>query len=229
MTDEGHKHPRITELLPWYLNGTIGELDRQRVDAHLQGCLACREELEIERRIHAAMSAESSVQYMPAASLKRLQAAIGELKSGNAREERPAELARRMPWKGLAAASIALLALGVAFSTADRWAAARKPPAYHTVTTTMQRPADEVIRAVFSPTITLGDLQAILDEAQLRIVSGPTEAGVFSLAATSHRPVSSSLALLRRHPSVRFAESTQLTVQADASRSSAPSPSGEPP
>ena len=47
-----------------------------------------------------------------------------------------------------------------------------------------------MIRAVFSPTITLVELQTILDEAQLRIVSGPTEAGVYSLASTSTLPVS---------------------------------------
>jgi len=52
-------------------------------------------------------------------------------------------------------------------------------------------------------------LQAILDEAQLRIVSGPTEAGVYSLAAVSSRPVSDSLALLRAHAKVRFAESIE--------------------
>ncbi|MEA3197038.1 MAG: hypothetical protein QOF32_1090, partial [Gammaproteobacteria bacterium] len=70
----------------------------------------------------------------------------------------------------------------------------------------------EVIRAVFSPTITLVELQAILDEAQLRIVSGPTEAGVYSLAANSSRPVISSLALLRGHTKVRFAEGTEPTL-----------------
>jgi hypothetical protein len=43
----------------------------------------------------------------------------------------------------------------------------------------------------------------------LRIISGPTEAGVYSLAAQSNRPVSSSLALLRQHAAVRFAESTR--------------------
>jgi hypothetical protein len=68
---------------------------------------------------------------------------------------------------------------------------------------------NEVIRAVFAPTITLDELQSILDEAQLRIVSGPTEAGVYSLAANSSRSVSSSLALLRGHAKVRFAEGTQ--------------------
>jgi hypothetical protein len=56
------------------------------------------------------------------------------------------------------------------------------------------------------------ELQAILDEAQLRIVAGPTEAGVYSLARNSERSVNSSLALLRRHADVRFAESTELNV-----------------
>jgi hypothetical protein len=58
------------------------------------------------------------------------------------------------------------------------------------------------------------ELQAILDEAQLRIVSGPTEAGVYSLAANSDRPVTDSLSLLRRHASVRFAESTRIDPRA---------------
>ena len=65
-----------------------------------------------------------------------------------------------------------------------------------------------MVRAVFSPSITLVELQSILDEAQLKIVSGPTEAGVYSLASKSTLPPRSSLALLRRHPVVRFAEGT---------------------
>jgi hypothetical protein len=53
------------------------------------------------------------------------------------------------------------------------------------------------------------ELQTILDEAQLRIVSGPTEAGVYSLASNSTLTVRASLALLRQHSTVRFAEGTQ--------------------
>jgi hypothetical protein len=86
--------------------------------------------------------------------------------------------------------------------------------AYRTVTTSAPRAPDEVIRAVFSPAITLVELQAILDEAQLRIVSGPTEAGVYSLAANSNRPVKDSLSQLRRHTSVRFAETTRIDPRA---------------
>ncbi len=114
---------------------------------------------------------------------------------------------------GLMAASIAVMAVALSLLAADQWMQFRAPRLRRPTITRSRLPTarapDEVIRAVFSPTITLVELQAILDEAQLRIVSGPTEAGVYSLAANSSRPVSSSLALLRGHPKVRFAESTQ--------------------
>jgi hypothetical protein len=110
------------------------------------------------------------------------------------------------------AASIAVAAVALSLLAADRWLQFRartSAPSYYTVTTSAARAPGEVIRAVFSPTITLAELQAILNETQLKIVSGPTEAGVYSLAANSGRPVSSSLALLRGNSNVRFAERTQ--------------------
>jgi hypothetical protein len=217
-------HPDISALLPWYVNGTIGERERRRVDAHLAECAHCREELTREQWVYRNMNAETPLEYIPAVSLNRLQARLDDIglsETGHAREgeatvaaaEKPRR--RSMPWQGLMAASVALMAVALSFLATDRWlqyraraAMSAAPPAYYTVTTAVPRAPDEAIRAVFSPTITLSELQGILDEAQLRIVSGPTEAGVYSLAANSRRPVSSSLGLLRSHAQVRFAEST---------------------
>ena len=219
-------HPDISALIPWYVNGTIGERERRRVDAHLAQCAHCRDELTREQWVYRNMSAETAVEYMPAVSLNRLQArldGIGVAKPERAQEGEAADVAadmaaavrprrRSMPWQGLMAASVAVMAVALSLLAADRWlqyrARVAAPPAYYTVTTAVPRAPDEAIRAVFSPTITLSELQSILDEAQLRIVSGPTEAGVYSLATKSRRPVSSSLALLRSHAQVRFAEST---------------------
>ena len=227
------KHPEISELIPWYVNGTIGALDRQKLDAHFLTCAACRGEMLEERRMYEAMSADSGIEYMPAASFKRLQARIEQVESApNSAPRAPGSrlshapepgAPRRMPRRYLIAASIAAAILAVSLVSTDKWYRLRGwglPAPYTTVTTSVPRPPNEVIRAVFSPTITLVELQGILDEAQLRIVSGPTEAGVYSLAANTDRPVNSSLALLRHHSAVRFAESTRI----DGSRGDSQSP-----
>ena len=80
-------------------------------------------------------------------------------------------------------------------------------PAYYTVTAAAVPQAGAVIRAVFAPTVTLSELQSLLDDAHLRIVSGPTEAGVYSLAMSGPQSVDWSLHKLRGHDTVRFAES----------------------
>jgi hypothetical protein len=218
-TPAAREHEDISALLPWYVNGSIGEHERQRVDAHLILCAGCRGDLAQEQLIYQGMTADTAVEYMPAASLKRLQARLDGVVIAappDPRADLPAAQQRRgrrpMRWQGLMAASVAVMAVALSLLAADRWMQSRahaSAPDYYTVTTPAPHAPGEVIRAVFSPTITLVELQAILDGAQLRIVSGPTEAGVYSLAANSGRPVSSSLASLRRDEKVRFAEITQ--------------------
>jgi len=213
-TENSAEHHEVSVLLPWYVNGTLEDRDRQRVDAHVGICTACREDLAAQRRIFEAIAAEPALDYMPVASLKRLQARLDSMQSGSpATLASPTEPAtdRAWPWRGWMAASIAGLAVAVALLAADRWVqveARRSQPSYRTVTSSAPLAQGEVIRAVFSPNITLVELQTILDEAQLRIVSGPTEAGVYSLASNSSLTVRASLALLRRHSTVRFAEGT---------------------
>ena len=205
------EHHEVSELLPWYVNETLAERDRQRVDAHVGVCASCREDLAAQRRICQAIEAQPAVDYMPVASLKKLQARLdAQAESGGSLAPPKEQAVNRLPWRGWMAASIAAMAVAVALLAADRWAleARRTQPDYRTVTSSAPRPQGEVIRAVFSPTITLVELQTILDEAQLRIVSGPTEAGVYSLASNSTLTVRASLALLRQHSTVRFAEGT---------------------
>ena len=220
---DAREHREISALIPWYVNGSIGELERQRVDAHLLLCAICRDDAAHDRRVYEEMTAETAVEYMPAASLKRLQARLDAIDAGADADVPAAVPATRrprggsVPWQGLMAASVAVMAVALSLLAADRWLQFRAhaaQPNYYTVTTPATHAPDEVIRAVFAPTITLVELQAMLDEAHLRIISGPTEAGVYSLAANSSRSVSSSLALLRAHAKVRFAESTQPSTGA---------------
>ncbi len=54
------EHEEISGLLPWYVNGTIAERDRQRLESHLDACASCRADLLVERRIHRSMSARAA-------------------------------------------------------------------------------------------------------------------------------------------------------------------------
>jgi len=222
--DNTFEHLEISAIIPWYVNASIGDGERQRVDAHLRACAACRGELQLQRQIYEAMTADPGVEYMPTSSLKRLQARLDGIEAtpAGAREravDRPDR--RSLPWQWSMAASIAVIAVALSILATGVWThfRVRAPaPDYYTVTSPAPRAPHEAIRAVFAPTTTLTQLQAILDESQLRIIAGPTEAGVYSLAANSKRPVSSSLALLRKHDLVRFAEPTQPDVVPDDSR-----------
>jgi hypothetical protein len=213
-TESSAEHQEVSALMPWYVNETLDETASQRVESHLALCAVCRDDLAAQKRICEAIDAQPTVDYMPVASLKRLQARLDAQQAGAAVSQANPSQPRRhgtMAWRGWLAASVAGDAVAVGLMTANRWLQfeAHVQPNYRTVTSTAARPAGEVIRAVFAPSITLVELQSILDESQLRIVSGPTEAGVYSLASNSTLTVRASLAMLRQHSAVRFAEGTQ--------------------
>jgi hypothetical protein len=207
------EHHEVSALIPWYVNDTLADSERQKVAAHTAICAICRDDLAVHTRIFEGIDRQPALDYMPAASLKRLQTRLDGAQ-GNA--DSPPSTPReprysQTPWRGWMAASIAAMAVAIGLLAADRWvqfAGRATQPTYRTVTSAILRPQGEVIRAVFSPAITLVELQSILDEAQLKIVSGPSEAGVYSLASSSSLTVRSSLALLRQHSTVRFAEAT---------------------
>jgi putative zinc finger protein len=207
------EHQEVSALIPWYVNDTLADTERQKVDAHVGGCAVCRDDLAVHKRILEGINAQPALDYMPVASLKRLQARLEVAQTQAALPQIPPLEPSRSdaPWRGWMAASIAAMAVAIGLLAADRWVqfeVRATQPNYRTVTKPIPRPQGEVIRAVFSPSITLVELQIILDEAQLKIVSGPTEAGVYSLASNSTLTVRSSLALLRQHSTVRFAEGT---------------------
>jgi anti-sigma factor RsiW len=214
-SENSAEHQEVSALIPWYVNDTLADSERQRVDAHIGSCAVCRDDLAVHKRLFEEIDAQPAVDYMPVASLKRLQARLDAAQAQTASPPMaPLEPGRGdAPWPGWMAASIAAMAVAIGLLAADRWVqfeVRATQPNYRTATTSSPRPQGEVIRAVFSPSITLVELQTMLDEAQLKIVSGPTEAGVYSLASNSTLTVRSSLALLRRHSTVRFAEETLL-------------------
>jgi anti-sigma factor RsiW len=202
-------HRDVWELLPWHVNGRLSEIDHRRVEAHLHVCDACRGECAAQRQIYQVIAADTAVEQMPMAGLNKLRQRIEKTEivaPADAVPERTHPAARRRPRAAAIAASAAAVAAAVSIPVALHWQTHRAP-AYYTVTAAAAPQAGAVIRAVFAPTLTLSELQSVLDDAHLKIVSGPTEAGVYSLAMSGPQSIDWSLHTLRGHGTVRFAES----------------------
>jgi anti-sigma factor RsiW len=211
------EHREIWLQIPWYVNDSIDTQQRERVEAHARECAACRGEIAQQRGIHGVMSADSGVEHLPVASLKRLRQRLDAAPPNAVPGLVVPDVSYRPSRRLMLAAAVAAVSV-----TAAILVIAGRPPSgaagmnYYTVSDGAPRPPQEAIRAVFAPDTTLARLEELLAASHLRIVSGPTEAGVYSLALTGQRPVAEVLAQLRRQPDVRFAESTLPATAGEA-------------
>jgi anti-sigma factor RsiW len=74
---EERQHQRISELIPWYVNGTLEAAERQAVEAHAAVCPRCQEELAAAAQLaRAIQEAESAAPSPHPAQLSRLLARI---------------------------------------------------------------------------------------------------------------------------------------------------------
>jgi hypothetical protein len=201
-------HKNAWDLIPWIANGTAADNERNAAQRHLQDCQACRDELEAQRRLQQAMRVPAAIEAMPHGSLQKLWERIDaqpEAAPPEAVEPQTAHASRLTGWLAAAVVVQALLlgVLSVALLKNPREADA----AYRTVSSQSEAPRAPSVRAVFSPSMTLGELQALLERTQLRIVNGPSADGVYTLATlTATTDAQQALLALRAHPAVQFAE-----------------------
>src|SRR5574337_260299 len=80
-----------SQLLPWYVNGTLAPDDARRVETHLAGCEACRAELRDQQQLRGLMRTPAQVEYAPQAGWRRLLARIDADRAGDD-AQRPAAM-----------------------------------------------------------------------------------------------------------------------------------------
>lgn len=224
MTDTSSVHRQAWDLIPWIVNDSAPESERQAVQAHLESCADCRQELEFQLQLHAAMAQRTAPDIDARDSWQRLRSrldtAAGPAPAGPTSTVRGTRRHPRRAGKGnmswLVAAmvvqAIGLGALGVALWSRPS-APASAPAGYSAVYRTLSAPEAVVpaatIRVVFAPELTMAQLQAVLADARLQVRAGPNEVGVWTLgpAGDSNRAATEA-ALRELHASsqVRFAE-----------------------
>lgn len=197
------QHPGVRELLPFFINGTLSELENARVMRHVASCASCHAELDEQRRLMDLMRASPQPAGDAEAAWARLERALVAASRARAQDRwvRPAWL-----WSlGLAAAAAMVLLLApVVFIDPDS-----STDDYRTLTSATPDPVtgSGTIRAVFIPQATVGDIEDLLDRTGCQIVSGPSPRGVYTLASgTSASAPHDALAALRASPLVALAE-----------------------
>jgi hypothetical protein len=175
MMDTSSVHRQAWDLIPWIVNDSAPESERQAVQAHLESCADCRQELEFQRQLHAAMA-----QRTPRRSMRdswqrlrsRLDAAAGRRAAVRAARRLPRRAGRRRH-------AVADRGHGGAGdrprSARSRLVVAPARRRVHRRPATAGRLSDLVraagggsggtIRVVFAPELTMAQLQAVLAAA----------------------------------------------------------------
>lgn len=176
MSDSTEQHP--LELLPWLVNGTLSGAERDRVERHVAGCHRCRAEVQVLEAMRRGVKAGPSA---GAGDLgwQRLRRSL--------RRERPATPRWVLP--AAVAASLVIVAQSVLLLQGPG-----EPAHYEPLSGPVS--SGPVLQVRFVPQAREADLRALLRDSGLRIIDGPSAAGVYRLAVESPRdPVQAADAL----------------------------------
>ncbi|MEO6193241.1 MAG: zf-HC2 domain-containing protein [Thermoanaerobaculia bacterium] len=222
--DQGERsHQRVWELLPWYVNGSLAQPERERVEAHLTACRRCEEEARACRRTAAEIAGAGEVAPSPhPIQFQRVLARIEE----SEREERRYDGGWRLlapfrslvratprPLRGALVAQAAVIFLLVGFLA---WgslrpgspAAGTSPAVYRTLSAPAPAPVPTVrLRVMFSPRATEREIRGLLLGIRGEITAGPSPLGLYTVEVpAAGDPAAGVLARLRSESQVTFAE-----------------------
>jgi anti-sigma factor RsiW len=220
--DHGERsHQRIWEVLPWYVNGSLAQPERERVEAHLAACRSCQEEVRTCRRTAAEIAGAGEVSPSPhPIQFQRLLARIEESERDERRHDggwhilapfRSLVQATPRPLRGALVAQAAVIFLLVGFLAWDALRPSSPSPApavYRTLSDPAPAPVPTVrLRVMFSPQATEREIRGLLLGIRGKITDGPSPLGAYTVEVpAAGDPVRVVLARLRSESQVTLAE-----------------------
>lgn len=191
-------HKKVTELLPWYVNGSLSDFQRAEVDRHLGECLPCRAALREEQRIHGLVRDQEDVPIGAAYGLGDLLSRIDEKHAS----KRPI-LKRPVYAFSVAIAGVAAV---VAFVFFMQPIAPDPGSASFTTLTDAPLSATNRIDIIFSDEIESVEISTIINAIDGRIIDGPSELGrhTIALPEDSESAVQAAIEMLQRDARVQF-------------------------
>jgi len=214
-------HDEAWALIPWLVNETLDDADTARVAAHVDRCPVCAAEVRAQRRLMQAVRETDVLEGAADRNWNALHARLAAEEEGSVartggapasrrgKDPRPAARRRRR-WavaSALAASIAAMIAIAVLGSGGG--GPSPSPRDFRTLTTPETpgradhgQPVVRVLAAKGSSPERIGE---IAREAGLRVASGPSERGVYTLVAVGDGPLPDAVAALEARPEIEFA------------------------
>ena len=208
-------HEQASELLPWLVNNSLAEAERDLVHEHAASCVVCRRELHELENLRDSIADASAATEIPAPDMRRINARIDALIEKESRGQVLLSNIReffRSPWRLAFAAQTAVVAVLAAVLL---WPQIDEPE-FTTLTDPQALPEGQYVRVVFKPTLPASDLSNLLDTMNLTIVDGPSERGVYTLRLAANPGTADRAAIvadLSSNDGVLFAQPVPSGVQ----------------
>ncbi len=177
-------HDTVTELLPWFVNESLGEKEQDLVQVHLAECSQCRLERDRLQAIGQLVAEEDPVspdyRFSYQKVMARIEAAERNRESTNIGEPATAGFARR--WRALS--GVAAVLIGAVMLVAGVQSFQQETTLFRTLSTEVGADAPIKGSAVrlaltFEQPIKAKTMRQALIETQSNIISGPDEEGTY--------------------------------------------------
>ena len=232
-TDE---HQQIMLLLPWYLNKSLEQDERQRVESHLRNCILCSREMVALQKLATAVKQSSDLDVAAEASLasfrKKLQTADPVRQkpvSGNNRTalvglEKRVQVSPDLPGNSanrynrllcLRGSSIKHFAIAASMLLAMipvvmQYGRSPGTTDYYTLSDAKpESPTGTKLRIVFSKSLPTTEINLLLEKIHGQLVEGPNSVGAYTARLSTGKDsqdLTAAVALLRKQQNVLLVE-----------------------
>ena len=210
-------HARVTELLPWFVNGTLTDSERELVEAHTRTCLPCRRAVTEERALYCAVQTSD----VPSAAERGLDSLLARI---DGRERHAPKTCRpgifrptiNTGWIAVAAGvSIVILIAALQLRPATFEPTGPAADAAYSALSDSAPGAATRIDVVFVAEPDAASLQRFADDLGATAVAGPSELGRYTFTLPAGADPDAVLQDVRQSPLVRLAARAFIEAEAE--------------
>ena len=193
MTNSDRPHLAILELVPWYVNGTLGEREMDQVSTHVESCASCLQAIDQEVTMAQCLRAtpaglEKLLEQQPQA-FARLQESLPSSSSQQGSWYRPAIAATFV--------AVALTSFFIGRASLDH--------TYELLTNTASYDG-YVLQLIFHPQTNEQDIRHLLTDTGGDLLGNPSPKGVYRISLPPDIDAQVYVLRIKEHPAVRWAE-----------------------